>query len=134
MRPKGAHHVAVCVRDLARAEAFYGGVLGLPVLRRWSDGGGRPRSVWLDAGGDTFLAIERAERTEPLRDDSAPGWHCVALRIGRGEREAWRERLSRAGHPVERETDFTLYVRDPEGALVGLSHWPDASRRDTMGA
>ena len=38
------HHLAVVVRDLDRAEAFYGGVLGLAVERRWSDEAGAPRS------------------------------------------------------------------------------------------
>jgi hypothetical protein len=51
----------------------------------------------------------------------------VALAIARSEREAWRLRLAAAGHPVERESPYTLYVRDPDGALVALSHWPDAA-------
>jgi catechol 2,3-dioxygenase-like lactoylglutathione lyase family enzyme len=41
------HHLAVVVRDLERAEAFYAGVLGLPVAQRWADEAGAPRSVWL---------------------------------------------------------------------------------------
>jgi glyoxylase I family protein len=122
------HHVAVVVADLARAERFYVGVLGLPVLRRW-DEGGVPRSIWLGLGDDgSFLAVERAEAADPTRTDQAPGWHCLALTIGRHEREAWRERLRTGGHPVERESSYTLYARDPDGNLVGLSHYPDAAR------
>lgn len=126
MTPLRPHHLAVCVADLARAEAFYAGVLGLPVVRRWDDGEGRPRSVWLGLGGDAFLAVERAEETGPIRADDAPGWHCVALAIAPDEREAWRARLEAAGIAVVRESDFTLYARDPEGSLVALSHWPVA--------
>src|SRR5262249_34838686 len=96
------HHVAVVVADLARAEAFYSGVLGLPVLRRWTDAAGAPRSVWLEAG-DAFIAIERAGVTDPTRADAAPGWHCVALAIPAAERDAWRARFAAAGAPVERE-------------------------------
>jgi len=125
MRAGTVHHLAVCVQDLARAERFYSGVLGLPVLRRWEDDGGRPRSVWLDLGDGSFLAVERADDAGPLRSDTAPGWHCVALRIARADRETWRRRLEAAGHPVERESAFTLYARDTEGALVALSHHPD---------
>jgi hypothetical protein len=124
------HHVAVVVRDLARSEGFYSGVLGLPVVRRWEDQAGRPRSVWLGLGEGAFLAVELAP--EDLRGssagakaDGAPGWHCVAIAIGRAEREAFRERLRAAGSPVERESAFTLYARDPDGALVALSHYPD---------
>src|SRR5262249_10762829 len=51
------HHVAVIVADLGRAEAFYSATLGLPVLRRWADAQGAPRSVWLELDG-AFLALE----------------------------------------------------------------------------
>ena len=118
------HHLAVVTADLARAEAFYAGILGLPVLRRWIDAAGAARSVWLELG-DSFLAVERASAGGPTRADAAPGWHCVALGIAAVERDAWRARLAAAGSPVERETPFTIYVRDPDGNVVGLSHWPD---------
>ena len=124
MTPLRPHHLAVVVQDLARAEAFYAGVLGLPLVRRWDDDEGRPRSVWLALGGDTFLAVERAASPGPVRADDAPGWHCVAPAIEASEREAWRARLEAAGVPVERESAFTLYARDPEGSLIALSHWP----------
>lgn len=124
MRPSGAHHVAVVVRDLERAEAFYAGVLGLAPMRRWTDDAGAPRSVWLDLGDGAFLAVERAAAEGPRRADEAPGLHCIALRIAHTDRERWRAHLAEAGHPVERETEFTLYTRDPDGTLVGLSHHP----------
>ena len=114
------HHLAVVVADLGRAEAFYGGLLGLPVIRRQEG-----RSVWLGLEGGAFLAIEQAGADEPRRADAAPGWHCVALAIARAEREAWRARAAAAGHPVERESEWTLYLRDPDGNLVALSHHPD---------
>jgi len=121
----GVHHLAIVVADLERSERFYAGVLGLPVTRRWDDAAGAPRAVWLELGAGAFLALERATAGQPMRADGAPGWHCVALRIERAARETWRTRLAAAGHPVERETAFTLYARDPDGQLCGLSHWPD---------
>lgn len=114
------HHVAVVVRDLDRAEVFYTRVLGLRVLRRWQDDTGKPRSVWLGLGGDAFLAVERGE---PI---SGSGWHCVALRIAAEERETWRAKLQQAGVPIAKESPYTIYVQDPEGNLLGLSHWPEA--------
>jgi glyoxylase I family protein len=125
-RAPRVHHLAVLVRDLSRAEAFYGGVLGLLVKARHEDEAG-PRSVWLALEGESFLALERAGSGAASRGDAQPGWHCVALSIEPGEREAWRERLRRGGHPVERESPYTLYVRDPDGTLVALSHHPVAA-------
>lgn len=125
MRPSGVHHVAVCVVDLGRAERFWVGVLGLAVLTRWDDAEGRHRSTWVDAGGGAFVALERASALPARRADDAGGMHCLALAIERADRDAWRERLRAAGHAPERESAYTLYVRDPEGNLVGLSHYPE---------
>lgn len=122
--PLALHHLAVVVRDLEAAERFYVGVLDLPVKRRWHDDAGQPRSVWVELAGGAFLAIERAGAAGPTRSDVAPGLHCVAFAIDVADRETCRARLAAAGHPVERETAYTLYTRDPDGALVALSHHP----------
>ncbi len=120
------HHLAIQCADLERCERFYRDVLGLAVLRRWPREGGGDRSVWL-ALDDGFLALERAEEDPspgPWRDGK-PGLHLVALRIGAGERKAWEARLEGRGVPVVHRTRWTIYVRDPEGNRVGLSHHPD---------
>lgn len=128
---RGAHHVAVQVRDLARAEAFYSGVLGLAVLRRWPADDGSERSVWLDLGAGQFLALERASpdavppSEQPFRDGHA-GWHLVALRIGVDERAGWEAQLAARQVEVVHRTRWSIYVRDPDGNRVGLSHHPDA--------
>lgn len=119
------HHLAVVVADLPRAEAFYAGLLGLPVSRRGDDAQGQPRAVWVTLDDGSFLALERAGRADPRRDEEAPGFHCLALGIARDERASWQARLAAAGHPTVRETDYTFYVRDPDGNLVGLSHYPE---------
>ena len=122
------HHLAIQCADLDRCERFYREALGLEVLRRWPREEGGDRSVWLGVG-EGFLALERAgaaPASTPWRDGQ-PGLHLVALRIGRGEREAWERRLAAGGVEVVHRTRWTLYVRDPEGNRVGLSHWPDAA-------
>jgi glyoxylase I family protein len=129
--PHGFHHVAIQVRDLGDAQRFYRDVLGLPVLRRWParDGGPGERSVWLDVGDGGFLALEIVAGGPMAAEEAAagtrPGLHLVALRIEPAARESWERRLAAAGVPVDARTPFTLYVRDPEGNRVGLSHWPD---------
>lgn len=126
MRAGAVSHVAVCVRSLPAAERFYVSVLGLPVVRRWTRPDGSERSIWVDLGRGAFLALEALDEPTdaPVPREPRPGWHCLALSIGVLEREAWRERLAASEVPVERESDYTLYVRDPEGALVALSHYP----------
>lgn len=128
------HHLAVLVRDLARAEAFYGAVLGLAVKARHADERGAPRSIWFALEGESFLAVEKADPRQATRRDDQPGWHCVALAIEPSERAAWKEKLTAAGHPVERESPYTLYARDPEGTLIALSHHPVAAPEETKEA
>jgi catechol 2,3-dioxygenase-like lactoylglutathione lyase family enzyme len=122
------HHLAVQCADLERCERFYREVLGLEVLRRWPRAEGGDRSVWLRVG-EGFLALERADglpETGPWRDGRA-GLHLVALRIPRADRPGWEARLAARGAEVVHRTRWTVYVRDPEGNRVGLSHYPDAA-------
>jgi glyoxylase I family protein len=135
--PGGVHHVAIAVRDLGALEAFYTSVLGLPVLRRWPaapapDGGVQDRAVWLDLGNGAFLALERAVApagAEPRDGSAGPalGYLMIALRIARAARGDWEARLAAAGVAVVHRTAYTVYIADPEGNRVGLSHWPDAA-------
>lgn len=125
--PLSVHHLAVVVRDLNTSEAFYSGLLGLPVITRHVDNQGAPRSVWVQMGAGAFLAIERAEASGPTRASNAPGHHCVAFSILVGERGEIASRLQEAGFPVVRETDYTLYTNDPDGNLVAFSHYPTAA-------
>jgi len=130
-RTHGIHHVAIQVRDLAKAEAFYGGVLGLPVMRRWDgeEGEDGERSIWFDLHDGGFLAVERVAGTPRPREGFYTddlGMHLVALAIERGTRDDWEAHLAAAGVEVVHRTDYTLYIRDPEGNRIGLSHWPDA--------
>jgi glyoxylase I family protein len=120
------HHLAVQCADLASCERFYRDVLGLPVLRRWPAEGGGDRSVWLGVG-DGFLALERASAAnEPsFWRDGRAGMHLAAFRIGREERAVWETRLAALGVPVVHRTRWTLYLRDPEGNRIGLTHYPD---------
>jgi glyoxylase I family protein len=124
--PPAIHHVALQCADLDACERFYREVVGLPVVTRWPRPGGGDRSVWLGLGQGGFLALERAERPPqpgPWRDGQ-PGIHLIALRIDPGERQGWEARLAAAGVPVVHRTRWTIYLRDPEGNRVGLSHHP----------
>jgi glyoxylase I family protein len=130
--PGGVHHLAIAVRDLEATAAFYEAVLGLPVLRRWpaTDGAAVDRSRWLDLGGGAFLALERSDGQPAAHHDQTPGIQLVALRIAREARADWEARLASAGVPVVHRTAYTIYLRDPEGNRVALSHWPENATED----
>jgi catechol 2,3-dioxygenase-like lactoylglutathione lyase family enzyme len=123
MVPLGFHHVAIKVLDVEAVAAFYRDVLSLPELQRWARPDGALRSIWLGAtagqgaeGG--FLAVEATELGE------RPSHSIVALRIAVGQRAALLQALAAQGVAVMRETDWSIFVFDPSGNTVGLSHHP----------
>jgi catechol 2,3-dioxygenase-like lactoylglutathione lyase family enzyme len=127
MKPLGFHHVAIQARDVAHVAAFYLEKLGLPELARYHRDDGSLRSVWVGVGSaatDGFFAIEALDETQR---GGALGYSMVALRIAPQEKTALEATLASHHVAIERRTGFTLYVRDPEGNLVGFSHHPFAS-------
>ena len=136
-RVSGHHHLAIQVQNLPRAERFYVDVLGLHVLRRWdwspeekAAGKTGERSLWISVGADLhgeFIALEScdAERfATPFRDPHG-GLHLLALRITAAERKTWEAHLLARDIEVVHRTRWTLYLRDPEGNRIGLSHYPE---------
>ena len=127
---RGHHHLAIQVKDLPGAVRFYADVLGLKVVRRWplEDGSGVERSVWLSVGeGEEFIALEACDvdrPPSPFRDPHG-GLHLLALRIPAQDRHAWERRLADLGIEIVHRTRWTVYLRDPEGNRIGLSHYPD---------
>ena len=110
------HHLAFRTVDLAKLERFYVDAIGLAVVRRDEACG-----VWLDAGG-TIVMLELREPGEPAHP--AESKELVAFAIEPDTRALCTDRLTRAGIAIEATTDFTLYVRDPDGRRVGLSSYP----------
>ena len=111
------HHVAMRTRDVARLRAFYRDALGLEVAR---DGDDR---VWLRAG-DAIVMLERAFEGEP--PPPAGSMELVAFAVDAAAMAAREARLASHGVAVEARTDYTIYVRDPDGRRVALSHYPDS--------
>ncbi|MGO8998465.1 MAG: VOC family protein [Polyangiaceae bacterium] len=109
------HHLAFRTRDLTRLERFYTDALGLSIARR--DG---ERSVWLRAAG-TILMLEQADEGEP--EVTSGTKELVAFGIEAPDVARWRRVLEANGIPIEAETAYTLYFRDPDGRRIGLSHF-----------
>ena len=122
----GLHHLALQVRELAKAEAFYAGLLGLPVIARHEAQGGGERAIWVGLPGGGFLALERCDGTREPQSfrDPRPGLHLLALTIPAEARDAWETKLAAAGPPQPVTPGVTFYVGGPAGHPVGLSHHP----------
>jgi catechol 2,3-dioxygenase-like lactoylglutathione lyase family enzyme len=110
------HHIALRTRDLARLRSFYVGVLGLQIAKEDA------QSIWLRVG-DALVMLEPASPSEP--EVPSGSMEMVAFAITPEQRTSFVHRLAAAGAAIESETAYTIYVRDPDGRRVGLSHYPN---------
>ena len=122
MQPLSILETALYAADLAAAETFYAGLIGLPVIGR-AEG----RHVFFRAG-QAILLIFNPAATElpgtasalpiPTHGARGPGHLCFGA--SRDQIDRWREVLTAAGIAVESEFDWpgggrSLYFRDPAG-------------------
>ena len=121
----GLHHLAVVTADLARSEAFYAGVLGLPVIRRHDDAGAAAGRFALPGGfvqpGETPAAAAARE----LREEtglSLPADVLVPITIveggGRDPRDT-DERWVRS-HVFAARVDHDVLVRGGSDAAAAV--------------
>jgi catechol 2,3-dioxygenase-like lactoylglutathione lyase family enzyme len=119
----GVSELVLEVVDLEAAEAFYAGLLALPVVDRWPD----REAIWVMAGGRTRIGLWRPQvglaggrgglhvhfamhiAPEDYEDAVAP------LR----ERPEFLEETSFPGADDSR----AAYLRDPDGNVVELWTW-----------
>ena len=130
--PSSVHHIAIQCADLEKMVRFYREVLRLRVVRRWpSDDPQKAgdRSVWL-ATGNSIIALERCggQAMHPPWNDEQPGLHLLALEIFLQSRDAWCQWLEHRGVEVKAKSQWTVYIHDPEGNRIGLSHFPDTTQ------
>ena len=119
VRPTGVNELTLEVADLERAERFYAGVLGLPVVERWED------AVWVLAGTTRIgLWLPRIGIA-----GGRGGVHVhYALHVEEDDYDADVARLRDRGCHVE-EVAFSdgrgrsVYVTDPDGHCVELWTW-----------
>lgn len=123
LRAGGVYETVLYGSDVPALAAFYAEIVGLRSLETAADG--LFAACRTPDGGVLLLfdpAMSAVEgRTVPSHGASGPGH--VAFTVGRGERDAWRERLREAGVPIEREVQWSpaavsIYVRDPAGNSV----------------
>ncbi len=121
MQIESLGHVVVKVRDIKRSEAFYNGVLGLPIVAR------SPRSpmTFFSLGDHHDFAIAGLGDDAESASANAVGLAHVAFKIGNSSdelKDAMRH-LDDAGipyAPIDHEVSQSLYIADPDGNRVEL--------------
>ena len=118
MKIKALGHVVLRVADRDRAEAFYNGVLGLPVAARLDQGG--LKMAFFTLGNHHDLAVMETGGGEARAPRAGPGLHHVAFNIGTTMQELHeaKARLEAAGlkvAPVDHDVTKSLYFEDPDG-------------------
>jgi len=125
MQPSKIFETVLYAEDLAAAERFYHEALGLEVIKRWD------LAVVFRCGGGVLLIFDPKKSAVPGREvpsHGTSGAGHVAFAAKPEDLPAWREQLSRAGVPIEREVDWdgdwssiSIYFRDPAGNVVELA-------------
>jgi catechol 2,3-dioxygenase-like lactoylglutathione lyase family enzyme len=122
---RGLRHLALNVSDMARARAFYEGLLGMKVV--WEPD---PKNVYLSSGCDN-LALHTTEAKKERRETVLD--HFGFLVGGIEEVKEWEGRMREAGvrivHPfkVHRDGSVSFYMADPEGNVIQILYEPNLS-------
>lgn len=117
----GVSELVLEVQDLEAAEAFYSGLLGLPVVERWPE----REAIWVMAGDRTRIGLWRPQVGLA---GGRGGLHVhYAMRIAEQDYEGAVALLRERGAELE-EIAFdgagrAAYVTDPDGNVVELWTW-----------
>lgn len=116
-------HVVLKVRDLERSEAFYSGVLGIPVISRISD---PVHMTFFTLGKHHDFAVIEVGNDAPVPDPLATGLAHVAFEIGDSQEDfdSARSHLDSAGiailYTAQRGFTRSVHLHDPDGNEIEL--------------
>jgi catechol 2,3-dioxygenase len=122
MKVQSLGHVVVKVRNQERAEAFYNGVLGIPIAARHDE----MKMTFFTLGNHHDLAVLATGDDAPAAPRDAPGLFHIALKVGDNldDLRATKEHLEQAGVKIDaiidHEVSNSIYIRDPDGNGVEL--------------
>ena len=121
MKIQSLGHVVIKVRNQARSEVFYNGLLGLPIVARMAS----LKMTFFSLGDHHDFAVAAVGDDAPDAPENAPGLAHVAFKIGTriDELREARSRLEAAGIDAvarDHEVSKSLYFQDPDGNTVEL--------------
>lgn len=127
----GLHHITAIGEDIERTHEFFGGLLGMRLVKRtnnfddpqsfhwyWAVGEGAP--------GTVVTYFERKpEREKPVRMGAGQTHHFALAVADEATQLEWREKLMSAGvrvTPVMDRVYFkSIYMHDPDGHIVEIA-------------
>ncbi len=127
----GVSELVLEVQDLERSEAFYAGLLGLPVVQRWPE----RDVIWLMAGDRTRIGLWQPQIG---LEGGRGGVHVhFAMHISEADYDAVVARLRAAGEPMPEHVFGTThgraaYATDPDGHVVELWTWDVSGHLATL--
>ena len=124
---KGMRHIALKVKDIFKAKAFYQGTLGMEVV--WEPD---PQNVYLTSGCDN-IALHQVTPSSPAVAAGQQLDHLGFI-VDTVQRVQALEQEFRAGgvpiiHPfkVHRDGSASFYCADPDGILIQMLYEPQLS-------
>jgi catechol 2,3-dioxygenase-like lactoylglutathione lyase family enzyme len=113
----GTDFITVSTKDIDAAVEFYGGVLGLPELKRW----GQLPAVEFETGNLTIAVMQ----SDAFGIDFHANTHPIELRVD--DFEAAREELESRGVEFKGETLDSgvccqAFFEDPDGNALAIHH------------
>jgi catechol 2,3-dioxygenase len=121
MKVQSLGHVVIKVRNQQRAEAFYNGVLGLPVAARLE----AMHMTFFTLGNHHDFAVMAVGDAAPDAPENAPGLFHVAFKIGDSvdqlrEAKALVEATGLTVEAYDHGVTKSIYLPDPDGNTVEL--------------
>ncbi len=127
MKILGIDHVALNVRNLDKAMAFYTDVLGLKISPRENQKPGI--EFFLDCGSSLIGVIQaQAQTPEHFFQNDGVGANHFSFRIHSAVFDETLEKLKAAGVTIlfskKREKSWSMYFCDPDGNKLEMTAWP----------
>jgi catechol 2,3-dioxygenase len=121
MKVQSLGHVVIKVRNQQRAEAFYTGVLGLPVAARLEP----MHMTFFTLGNHHDVAVMAVEDPAPDAPEHAPGLFHAAFKVGdavdqRREAKAAVDSVGLTVKAYDHGVTKAIYIPDPDGNTVEL--------------
>lgn len=121
MKIQSLGHVVIKVRNQERSEAFYNGLLKLPIAARLA----AAQMTFFTLGNHHDFAIIAVGDDAPDAPANSPGLYHVAFKIGNLIEELYEAKLHLEAADIKvRATDHevskSIYFQDPDGNTVEL--------------